>query len=111
MGVKKSTVWTRACVAEILYTPASSALSKPTRTFGSCCRANFPSTVSRAAGLSLDAQPAALTDSVSRNGLLSRMDSLEREGTQQNGRQLLQGYIRNANLRVSCVPLPRAPVD
>src|SRR5579864_7379002 len=71
MGVKKSTVCTSACSAEILYTPASSAVSKPTRTFGSCCRANFPSTVSSAAGLSLDAQPAALTDSVRRNGFTS----------------------------------------
>src|ERR1051326_3747368 len=66
MGVKKSTVWTSACVLEILYTPASSAVSKPTITFGSCCRANFPSTASSAAGLSLLAQPAALTCSVSR---------------------------------------------
>jgi len=32
--------------------------------------------VSSAAGLSLDAQPAALTDSVSRNGLVSDMGSL-----------------------------------
>src|SRR5580765_8614976 len=66
MGVKKSTVCTSAWLAEILYTPASSALSKPTRTFGSFCRANFPSTASSAAGLSLLAQPAALTCSVSR---------------------------------------------
>src|SRR5579859_5439345 len=73
MGVKKSTVWTSACSAEILYTPASSAVSKPISTFGSCCRANFPSTVSSAAGLSLLAQPAALTDSVSRNGFVSGM--------------------------------------
>src|SRR5882724_9855791 len=74
MGVKKSTVWTSACVAEILYTPASSAVSKPTSTFGSCCRANFPSTVSSAAGLSLLAQPAALTCSVSRIGFASAME-------------------------------------
>src|SRR5450432_926071 len=74
MGVKKSTVWTSAWSGAIRYTPASSASSKPTRTFGSCCRANFPSTVSSAAGLSLDAQPAALTDSVSRSGLFSDMD-------------------------------------
>src|SRR5258707_15469575 len=66
MGVKKSTVWTSAWVAEILYTPASSALSKPTRTLGSCCRANFPSTASSAAGASLLAQPAALAYSVNR---------------------------------------------
>ena len=56
---------------EILYTPASSAVSKPTSTFGSFCRANFPSTVSSAAGLSLLAQPAALTCSVSRIVLVS----------------------------------------
>src|SRR5205807_5178704 len=73
MGVKKSTVCTRAWSGAILYTPAASAWSKPTRTFGSCCRANFPSTVSSAAGLSLDAQPAAFTDSVRRNGLASAM--------------------------------------
>src|SRR5215469_4149550 len=71
MGVKKSTVWTSAWLAEILYTPASSAVSKPTRTLGSCCRANFPSTVSSTAGLSLDAQPAAFTDSVRRNDFTS----------------------------------------
>src|SRR5258706_8979027 len=74
MGVKKSTVWTRASSAEILYTPASSALSKPTRTFGSCCRANFPSTRSSAAGLSLEAQPAAFTASVRRVGLLEDIE-------------------------------------
>src|SRR5215470_13856925 len=71
MGVKKSTVCTSAISGAILYTPASSAWSKPTRTFGSCCRANFPSTLSSAAGLSLDAQPAAFTDSVRRNGFTS----------------------------------------
>src|ERR1043165_7686713 len=71
IGVKKSTVCTSACVAEILYTPASSAVSKPTRTLGSCCRANFPSTASSAAGLSLLAQPAALTCSVNRIALVS----------------------------------------
>src|SRR5215472_15378741 len=71
MGVKKSTVCTSAVSGAIWYTPASSAWSKPTRTFGSCCRANFPSTLSSAAGLSLDAQPAAFTDSVRRNGFTS----------------------------------------
>src|SRR5215831_16685814 len=76
MGVKKSTVWTSACVAEILYTPASSAVSKPTSTFGSFCRANFPSTASSAAGLSLLAQPAAFTCSVSRIVFTSAMPSI-----------------------------------
>jgi hypothetical protein len=81
MGVKKSTVWTSASVAEILYTPASSAVSKPTSTFGSFCRANFPSTASSAAGLSLLAQPAAFTCSVSRIVLVSAiMDILKHGG-------------------------------
>src|SRR5947208_3714452 len=62
--VKKSTVCTNAVEGPIRYTPASSALSKPTSTFGSCCRANFPSTASSAAGASLLAQPAALAYSV-----------------------------------------------
>src|SRR6266567_6047756 len=76
MGVKKSTVWTRAVSGAIRYTPASSARSKPTKTFGSCCRANFPSTLSSAAGLSLDAQPADLTVSVRRTVLVSDMETL-----------------------------------
>src|SRR5436305_11262524 len=88
MGVKKSTVCTSACSGEMRYTPASSALSKPTRTLGSCCRANFPSTESSAAGLSLDAQPAAFTDSVSRNGLVSGTDIIvieRRQALPRNG--------------------------
>ena len=36
------------------------------QTFGSCCRGSFPRTLSRTAGLSLEAQPPALTVSVSR---------------------------------------------
>src|SRR5438876_8429906 len=94
MGVKKSTVCTSARLAEILYTPASSALSKPTRTLGSCCRANFPSTKSSAAGLSLLAQPAAFTASVRRTGLLEDIRLIlavrswrEAVGTQRSARQ------------------------
>ena len=68
MGVKKSTDCTRARSGESLYTPASSAVSKPTRTFGSCCLGNFPSIESSAAGLNLDAQPADFTDAVRRTG-------------------------------------------
>src|SRR5258708_10537877 len=68
MGVKKSTVCTNASSGEILYTPASSAVSKPTRTFGSCCLGNFPSMESSAAGLNLDAQPADFTEAVRRTG-------------------------------------------
>src|ERR1700735_1797878 len=78
MGVKKSTVCTSAWSGAMRYTPASSARSKPTRTWGSCCRANFPSAVSSAAGLSLDAQPAAFTDSVKRKDFRSAMNALYR---------------------------------
>src|SRR5260370_40641316 len=68
MGVKKSTVCTNASSGEILYTPASSAVSKPIRTFGSSCLGNCPRIESSAAGLSLDAQPADFTDAVRRTG-------------------------------------------
>src|ERR1700751_1916148 len=68
MGVKKSTVCTKASSGEILYTPASSAVSKPTRTFGSYCLGNVPRIESSAAGLNLDAQPADFTDAVRRTG-------------------------------------------
>src|SRR5664279_5762592 len=73
MGVEKSTVWTSASAGVSRYTPASSAVSKPMSTLGSCCRANFPSTESSTAGLSLLAQPAAFTISVRRVVLTSDM--------------------------------------
>src|SRR6516165_5793345 len=76
IGVKKSTVCTKASSGESLYTPASSAVSNPTRTFGSNCFGNFPRTESSAAGLSLDAQPADFTDAVRRTdsiGFISRL--------------------------------------
>src|SRR5205807_10117478 len=95
MGVKKSTVCTRAWSGAILYTPASSAWSKPTRTFGSCCRANFPSTVSSAAGLSLDAQPAAFTDSVNRIGFTSGMKGILLEQIEARN---LSGWKKNPNM-------------
>src|SRR3954467_15039297 len=96
MGVKKSTVWTSACSAESLYTPASSALSKPTSTFASCCRANLPSTESSAAGLSLLAQPAAFAASVRRTALTaSLMDSLYRgkKGQRRKDKVALQHLV------------------
>src|ERR1700733_11332121 len=122
MGVKKSPVCTSAWSDAMRYTPASSARSKPTRTLGSCCRANFPSTVSSAAGLSLDAQPAALTDSVSRNGFLSGMTVivLSCEGSTEflgreyraratvtllTKRALFYGHIRDLNIGILVVPL------
>src|SRR5476649_2351129 len=65
MGVKKSTVCTRASSAVSLYTPASSAVSNPTSTFSSAQRGTVARTWSNNFGLSLDAQPAALTWAVS----------------------------------------------
>jgi hypothetical protein len=61
-------------------------VSKPTSTFGSFCRANFPSTASSAAGLSLLAQPAAFTCSVSRIVLSSAITDILNYG---EGRKLL----------------------
>src|SRR5437870_5143813 len=65
MGVKKSTVCTRASSAVSLYTPASSAVSNPTSTFSLATRGRLASTRSKTFGLSLDAQPAAFTCAVS----------------------------------------------
>src|SRR5215471_258036 len=64
IGVKKSTVCTRASSGESLYTPASSAVSNPTSTFASAQRGTFFSTRSNNFGLSLLAQPAAFTCAV-----------------------------------------------
>src|SRR5579884_102966 len=65
MGVKKSTVWTIARSPERRYTPASSAVSKPTSKLGSATRGRRESTWSKTFGLNLDAQPAAFTWAVS----------------------------------------------
>src|SRR3984885_9495246 len=59
MGVKKSTVCTRASSGVSLYTPASSAVSNPTSTFSFAQRGIRASTWSKTFGLSLEAQPAA----------------------------------------------------
>src|SRR5450432_119847 len=124
MGVKKSTVWTKALSGPSRYTPPSSACSKPTRTFGSCCRANFPSTVSSTAGLSLEAQPAALTFSVSRTFFISNIifklvwrGRAAREvgpaGAQQSSPRskasepLLHTHPQYPNLRRTLIPLRR----
>src|SRR6185503_2432526 len=64
MGVKKSTVCTKASSAVSLYTPASSAVSNPTSTFSFVTRGISRKTRSNNFGLSLDAQPAALTCAV-----------------------------------------------
>src|SRR5207245_10075765 len=66
VGVRKSTVWTRARSAVRRYTPASSAVSKPMRTLGSVCFGSLASTESRILGLNLAAQPAAFTIAVRR---------------------------------------------
>lgn len=65
MGVKKSTVCTRASEGDSWYTPASSDVSKPTRTFALVRRGMRLSTWSKTFGLSLLAQPAALICAVS----------------------------------------------
>src|SRR5712691_6908940 len=64
MGVKKSTVCTRARLSVSLYTPASSLVSNPTSTFSFGTRGKLASTWSKTFGLSLDAQPAAFTCAV-----------------------------------------------
>src|SRR5271155_3327532 len=66
IGVKKSTVCTRAISSVIRYTPASSLVSKPTRRFGSVGRGRRFNTESSKPGLILAAQPAAFTACVSR---------------------------------------------
>src|SRR5579863_5906125 len=60
MGVKKSTVCTMASSLVSWYTPASSAVSNPTKTFGFGQRGTPGSTRSSTLGLSLEAHPPAL---------------------------------------------------
>src|SRR6266851_5409451 len=65
MGVKKSTVWTRAISSVILYTPASSAVEVSTKRFGSCCGGSSARACPNPMGLILEAQPAQATRLVS----------------------------------------------
>src|ERR1017187_2708099 len=65
IGVKKSTVCTRARSGVSWYTPASSAVSKPISTLGLAQRGTLANTWSRILGLSFEAQPPALTRAVS----------------------------------------------
>src|SRR6202140_5065243 len=65
MGVKKSTVCTRARLSLIRKTPASSLVSNPTSTFGFVCRGSFLRTASRVAGFNFAAHPAAFAIDVS----------------------------------------------
>src|SRR5438067_9772444 len=58
MGVKKSTVCTSAQSLVRRYTPASSALAEPMRTFGSRNFGSCRKTCDRAFWLNLDAHPA-----------------------------------------------------
>src|SRR5579863_2517230 len=67
-GVKKSTVWTSARSSLSRYTPASSLVVKPTSTFGSVGSGRRRKIESSVPGLSLAAQPAALTMAVSFTG-------------------------------------------
>ena len=66
MGVKKSTVCTKARSGATLYTPASSAVSNPTSTLRSVWVGKRFSTEWSRPGGSLLAQPPALTCSVRR---------------------------------------------
>jgi hypothetical protein len=63
--VKKSTVCTSASSSLIRYTPASSLVLNPTSTFGSVGSGRRRSIESSVPGLSLAAQPDALTMAVS----------------------------------------------
>src|SRR5215831_20706574 len=65
MGVKKSTVCTRAISSVNLYTPASSAVDVSTRTFGSCCGGSSARACPNTVGLIFEAQPAQATRLVS----------------------------------------------
>src|SRR5208337_1758329 len=65
IGVKKSTVCTSANPSPSRYTPASSLVLNPTSTFGSVGSGRRRSIASSVPGLSLAAQPAALTIAVS----------------------------------------------
>src|ERR1017187_4594691 len=85
MGVKKSTVCTRASSAVSLYTPASSAVSNPINTFSSAQRGTLAKTWSNNFGLSLDAQPAAFTCAVSlRSCVVSSIASFLQPGHYYN---------------------------
>src|SRR5579871_1127767 len=68
MGEKKSTVCTIAVSGVRRNTPASSALSKPTKTPGKFCRGRLLNAASKSRGASLPAQPADLAKSVSFTG-------------------------------------------
>src|SRR5262244_2535034 len=65
MGVKKSTVCTRAISSVTLYTPASSAVEVSTKRFGSCCGGSSARACPNTVGLILEAQPAQATRLVS----------------------------------------------
>src|SRR5262245_43841625 len=65
MGVKKSTVCTRAISSVTLYTPASSAVDVSTRRFGSFCGGRSARACPNTVGLIFDAQPAQATRLVS----------------------------------------------
>src|SRR5215467_10470309 len=65
MGVKKSTVCTRAISSVNLYTPASSAVEVSTRRFGSCCGGSSARACPNTVGFIFEAQPAQATRLVS----------------------------------------------
>ena len=71
IGVKKSAVRTTAMSSVIRYTPTSSALAWPIRTFGSVMSGSCPSTWDRSDGLNFAAQPAQVESSVSLISILT----------------------------------------
>src|SRR5260370_27947770 len=73
MGVKKSTVATRARSGAIRYTAASSRDDADVSTLGSTIGGRAPSTCPSSTGLSLQAQPAPWLYSVNRKGESMRL--------------------------------------
>src|SRR5579864_5912128 len=78
IGVKKSTVCTSAHSGVSLYTPASSAVSNPTRTLLFAQRGMRASTWSKTFGLSFDAQPAACELAVNLTAIMYQNTGLRR---------------------------------
>src|SRR5713226_10047569 len=76
MGVKKSTVATRARLGAMRYTAASSRADAPYSTLGQTIGGSAPSTCPSSTGLSLQAQPAPWLYSVNRSGEMGSMSVL-----------------------------------
>src|SRR5262245_48245115 len=93
MGVKKSTVWTRAISSVTLYTPASSAVEVSTKRFGSCCGGSRARACPNTVGLILEAQPAQATRLVSFHCFCLRNIAVSLLGTSQKYVSAIQECI------------------